>query len=651
MERIELARIAEFRLGPLTVRPGLRQVVRDDGMSEVLEPRVMQVLIALALADGAILTRDDLTTSCWDSRIVGEDAINRVISRLRRVAEGIARDSFKLETITKVGYRLVLREDVATPTVADRAVMSSPTPPDGAGASVEVAPMALRPAPKRQPRLIAIAGAALLLAVGVFFLMRSGERRDVQRAVTVEALHAPPGDADAQLFRQSLSADLARLVVGNDATLAITDGGSAGKPRQATDLIVNGEARTRGSALHATIRLVSGEGTILWSDDFARPGAELESLRQEVAAKIADVLLCALGVQGSGGAALELPTLRLYLSGCELRHDKWRESASLFRQVADRRPDFAPAWANLAARTALYAGDLGQAERARGFADAKDYAQRALSLDPKSAAAWFALVHIQYGKADFVARQQTIAQALAVGAVYAPLYTDALLDMGAIGRHRAALDLSRRAAAADPFGPVFAYNLAEILAFSGRVDEASEILRQADSYWPRDPKATVLRFTIAARIGDAGKAAAMLNDPAVTAAYSPRALADWRLFLAARATPALVARTAAAFRAGAGNATHSELSDEIVDLVQLGRIDDAFALADALKAEPTIDRGPWFMEIMAPLRADPRFIALAARRGIAAIWVKTGLWPDFCTDHQVRYDCQAATRRVLINRP
>ncbi|HWI86958.1 MAG TPA: winged helix-turn-helix domain-containing protein [Sphingomonas sp.] len=84
----------------------MRQLVRDDGKSEVLEPRVMQVLIALARAEGNIVSRDDLTRSCWEDRIVGEDAINRVISRLRRVAGGIGAGSFRIETVTKVGYRL-----------------------------------------------------------------------------------------------------------------------------------------------------------------------------------------------------------------------------------------------------------------------------------------------------------------------------------------------------------------------------------------------------------------------------------------------------------------------------------------------------------------------------------------------------------------
>jgi len=105
-DRVDLAKADAFRVGRLGIHPATREIVRDDGIREVVEPRVMQVLVMLARARGAIVGRDDLTESCWDGRIVGEDAINRVISRLRRVADGIGAGSFRIETVTKVGYRL-----------------------------------------------------------------------------------------------------------------------------------------------------------------------------------------------------------------------------------------------------------------------------------------------------------------------------------------------------------------------------------------------------------------------------------------------------------------------------------------------------------------------------------------------------------------
>ncbi|HET9811200.1 MAG TPA: winged helix-turn-helix domain-containing protein [Sphingomicrobium sp.] len=104
--RVVLAHEPSFTLGALHVQPALRQI-SSGGNSETLEPRVMQALVALARADGQIVTRDELIERCWDGRIVTDDAINRVLSRIRQVANGIGNDSFGVETIARVGYRLV----------------------------------------------------------------------------------------------------------------------------------------------------------------------------------------------------------------------------------------------------------------------------------------------------------------------------------------------------------------------------------------------------------------------------------------------------------------------------------------------------------------------------------------------------------------
>jgi DNA-binding winged helix-turn-helix (wHTH) protein len=103
-EAIALAKRDDFQLGKTTVRPSLRTIEGPSGTTTG-EPRVVRVLIALADARGAVLSRDDLLRLCWDGRIVGDDAINRAIAEVRRIAAEVGAD-FEVETVRRIGYRI-----------------------------------------------------------------------------------------------------------------------------------------------------------------------------------------------------------------------------------------------------------------------------------------------------------------------------------------------------------------------------------------------------------------------------------------------------------------------------------------------------------------------------------------------------------------
>src|SRR2546423_7415772 len=130
-DAIDLAHTPDFSLGGITVRPSSREIECRSGR-EILEPRVMQVLVALAEGGGTVVSRDDLVRRCWDGRSVGEDAINRCIAKLRRIAESGDTHSYTIETIPRVGYRLVLTAPASSALPAGiqpPGTVSSPAPP------------------------------------------------------------------------------------------------------------------------------------------------------------------------------------------------------------------------------------------------------------------------------------------------------------------------------------------------------------------------------------------------------------------------------------------------------------------------------------------------------------------------------------------
>ena len=118
---IDLAREADLRLGSALVRPAFSEVVVA-GQTIRLQPRVMQVLVALARADGEVVSRDELLASCWAGLAIGDDAINRCIGRLRRLSEEEAPGAFTIGTLPRIGYRLSRGADQASPPPAQAAV-------------------------------------------------------------------------------------------------------------------------------------------------------------------------------------------------------------------------------------------------------------------------------------------------------------------------------------------------------------------------------------------------------------------------------------------------------------------------------------------------------------------------------------------------
>jgi DNA-binding winged helix-turn-helix (wHTH) protein len=102
---IRLEEELDFVLGGAVVRPAQRRI-EYGGQSASLEPRMMQVLAALAEREGNPVSRRELFTRCWNNAPVGEDSLNRVIAGLRRVASGLCRESWGIETVTGLGYFL-----------------------------------------------------------------------------------------------------------------------------------------------------------------------------------------------------------------------------------------------------------------------------------------------------------------------------------------------------------------------------------------------------------------------------------------------------------------------------------------------------------------------------------------------------------------
>jgi len=95
-----------LRFGAWLVDPAANAIRSDDEVRQ-MEPRTMDVLMALCRANGAIVSAEQLLEECWGSTLHGDSPVHKNIAQLRRLLGDQATAPVFIETIRKRGYRTV----------------------------------------------------------------------------------------------------------------------------------------------------------------------------------------------------------------------------------------------------------------------------------------------------------------------------------------------------------------------------------------------------------------------------------------------------------------------------------------------------------------------------------------------------------------
>src|SRR5215469_823543 len=103
MELHAMLRIGEWRVQPASSEISCKEeIVR-------LEVRGMRLLLCLAEHAGEVVSIDDLITNVWAGVNVSQDSVYQAITSLRRVLGDDFKQPAYIETVPRLGYRLVAR--------------------------------------------------------------------------------------------------------------------------------------------------------------------------------------------------------------------------------------------------------------------------------------------------------------------------------------------------------------------------------------------------------------------------------------------------------------------------------------------------------------------------------------------------------------
>ncbi|MEO6582160.1 MAG: helix-turn-helix domain-containing protein [Sphingomicrobium sp.] len=238
-----------LRVAELTIDPVRRRIAGPRGEAAI-QPLVMQLLLQLVERQGQVLPRRELFDHLWGNAQVGDDSLNRVVGSLRKALELTSAGAVKVETVSRVGYRLTAE-------------------PAGGG----VAPSFTR-------RSLIAASASSLVALGGAGLWRARQQARVAEAKRwidrgdVLLLDAVPLQAGAALppLRSALEIDpnnakaLGLLALAEETRA--NNGGStnAGETLRAADEAARAALRHDPSEPHARLALIDiAAGSLDWS--------------------------------------------------------------------------------------------------------------------------------------------------------------------------------------------------------------------------------------------------------------------------------------------------------------------------------------------------------------------------------------------------
>jgi len=104
--KLSIIQLMEFSFSTGDVSVNFSQnVITRGGKTNVLQPKILELLVLLCSAQGETLTKKELIDALWPDTVVGPDSLANSMARLRKALGDDAKNPQFIETIQRKGYR------------------------------------------------------------------------------------------------------------------------------------------------------------------------------------------------------------------------------------------------------------------------------------------------------------------------------------------------------------------------------------------------------------------------------------------------------------------------------------------------------------------------------------------------------------------
>jgi TolB-like protein/DNA-binding winged helix-turn-helix (wHTH) protein len=618
-----LAVVGEFRLDLVS-----RRLLDERGAQVEMSPRLFDALVYFVEHRGELLDKDRLLTALWPGQVVEENNLNKAVSALRRALGDDGEHKRYLLTVPRRGFRFV----------AD--VRPVDLPGAGAHTGAEIAPPAKAASgagPRR--RMLVGAGATAFAAAAVGILgwrhYRDAAPGPPVAGMTLAVLPFKPlsdgardevlelGMADSLITRLSAARGIIVRPVGSVRRYAGKESDPLHAARELNVAwVLDGTIQQSADRVRVSARLLDAlDGSAAWSGSFDEAFTNVFDVQEAISRRVADVLMPQLSegersvLSASGTRNAE--AYRLYLQGryhAQLfTPDAFRRSIALYEQAIAVDPRYAYAYAGLADvhRRTQYTSNTAPRPT---FDAMRSAALRAVELDPRYGDGHAMLGWVAYWYDwDWRKAEQTQRYAMVLN----PSSVDAHLGLGHVllttGRGAEALQSFVRAREVDPLS-LTAHTLeGAVLAMHDRADDGIARIERALALNPEFWIAHLFLGTVLFNLGRSEQSLASLRravEFSRGSAWATGPLA-YTLGQAGRADDARLALGEMLAKRRTGYVSPAAIALAYAGLGETGPALDALEQAYDVRDIRLV-----FLQIdhrWAPLRGDPRFLALAAK--------------------------------------
>jgi TolB-like protein/DNA-binding winged helix-turn-helix (wHTH) protein/Tfp pilus assembly protein PilF len=646
----------KYSFGAFEAHARARELYKH-GVKLKLRPQPFQVLQVLLDRPGEVVTRDELQQMLWsaDTFVDFERGLNTSIKELRGVLSDSASQPRYIETLPKIGYRLIV--PVSKVSAMESAAATSQTAALASMTAIqltqettqqEIAIGQASPPPavrRRYPWFILGTAALLLLAtIGYWQWQRTRVRAQItgQRLMlAVLPFENLTGDSQQEYFSDGLTEEMiSQIGRMNPQRLGVIARTSAMHYKHTQEVldqigselgvnyILEGSVRRDGNRVRISAQLIQvKDQSHVWAREYDRELKQLLALQSEIAEQIAAEIQLTLGDhrsavttrRSSPSSETSYEAYDLYLKGLYFWNKRTGEgfdkAADYFAQAVQQDPKYARGYAALANTYGLM-DTWGSRRPDQTMPPARAAALKALQLDDSVAEAHTALALIaERYDYDWNAAEKEFRLSIQLDPGYATAHQWYGEYLSFQGRFDEALTESDRARQLDPLSLIIARDDAFILyrarQFNRAIAEARSVLERDPSFLPASVCLihSYLRTRQFSEALDAVNRYARPHDPQETAA-------DEVAIYSQSGRPAQAQRALAKLE-------HCPQCDKVFqeDLlrayVAMGRTDDAIALLESLYAE----RSP----VITILKTEPAFDGLRSDSRFQALLSKVGL--------------------------